>query len=52
MKTGEPIHVTKENSKYAHDLIERKLGDFRKDFQKLNMKPSQKQDFGSRSRRG
>ncbi|MBU0630996.1 MAG: DUF374 domain-containing protein [Candidatus Margulisbacteria bacterium] len=29
MEIGEPIHVTKENFAYAHDLIERKLGDFR-----------------------
>jgi lysophospholipid acyltransferase (LPLAT)-like uncharacterized protein len=32
MEIGEPIHVTKENFAHAHDLIERKLGDFREDF--------------------
>lgn len=31
MEIGEPIHVTKENFAQAHDLIERKLGDFRED---------------------
>ena len=29
MEIGDPIHVTIDNFEYAHDLIERKLGNFR-----------------------